>query len=94
MNSLKDPCIVCNLQISSSLYFCHIQSETRSAHPTSLLHANLMDCERKVNDFPLTTEDALAFAIRHCLQSILRTEITASIIAGDILKTTATPGRR
>ena len=45
-----------------------------------------MDCESKVNDFPLTTEDALedAFTIRHLLQSILQSEITASIIGGDI----------
>lgn len=59
-----------------------------------LLLINLMDCESKVNDFPLTTEDALAFTIRHRLQSILRTEITASIIGGDTRKTTGTPGGR
>lgn len=53
-----------------------------------------MDCEGKVNDFPLTMEDELAFTMRHCLQSILQTEITASIIDGDVHKTTATRGRR
>lgn len=55
---------------------------------------NLMDCESKVNNFPLTTEDALAFTICHSLQSILQTEITESIIGGDTHKTTGTPGRR
>lgn len=50
-----------------------------------------MDCEGKVNDFALTTDDALAFTIRHRLQSILRAEITASIIGGDTHKTTGTP---
>lgn len=63
-------------------------------HQQILLLTNLMDCERKVNDFPLTTDDALAFTISHCLQSILQTEITASIIGGDIHKTTGTPGRQ
>lgn len=66
-----------------------------SADPSFLLlFINLMDCESKVNDFPLTTEDALAFTIRHCLQSILWREITASIIGGDTRKTTGTPGGR
>lgn len=59
---------------------CHVRSETTSADPSFLPLINLMDCESKVNDFPPTTEDALAFTIRHRLQSILRTEITASII--------------
>lgn len=52
-----------------------------------------MDCEGEVNDFPLT-EDALAFTIRHRLQSILQTEIRASINGRDTHKTTGTPGGR
>lgn len=58
-----------------------------------LLLCDLMDSESKVNGFPLTTEDALAFTIRHHLQSILQTEPTASIMEGDTHKTTGTPGR-
>lgn len=73
---------------------CHVRSEITSADPTFLLLIDLMDCESKVNDFPLTTEDALAFTIRHRLQSIQQTQITASIIGGDTHKTTGTPGRR
>lgn len=51
-----------------------------------------MDCEGKVNDSPLTTDDALAFAIRQRLQSILQMEITASVIGRDTHQTTGTPG--
>lgn len=43
--------------------------------------------------FPLTTEDALAFTIRHRLLSILHTETTASIIGGDTHETMRTLGR-
>lgn len=79
---------------------CNLQSPqiiirpVLSASPTFLLLINVMDCESEVNDFPLTVEDALALAICHHLQSILPTEITASIIAGDTHKTTGTPAGR
>lgn len=48
-----------------------------------LLLIHLIDCKGKANDFLLTTDDALAFNIRHPLQSIRPMEITASIIGRD-----------
>lgn len=82
-------CVIC-----TDYHPAHIPSVSVKAPPTFLLLINVMDCESKVNDFPLTTEDALALTIRHHLQSILPTEITASIIAGDTHKTTGTPAGR
>lgn len=51
-----------------------------------------MDCEGEVNDFLLTTRDALAFTIRHRLRSVPPAPTEASIIDGDARKTTGTPG--
>lgn len=50
-----------------------------------------MVCEEKVNDFPATIHDGLAFTICHCLQSIQQAEITASIMNRDAHRTTGTP---
>lgn len=75
---------------STSLYAVSVVKHPPPTQPSFLLLINLMDCEGKVNDFPLT-EDALAFTVRRRLQSILQTEIRASINGRDTNKTTGTP---
>lgn len=84
-------CVNCSVH---RYHLAYVLSVSMKPPPSFLLLINVIDCESEVNDFPPTTEDALAFTIRHHLQSILPTEITASIIGGDTHKTTGTPAGR